>query len=98
MSFITNQIIKRKKIESINIYIYSYLINCKYFNNLNDDKYMAGTGIMAGICTSHPHPHTQLKKSGIPHTHTHTKSMQGFSVKTGTGSGNTHEDEFICHL
>ena len=44
------------------------------------------------------HPHTQLKKSGIPHTHTHTQSMRGFPVKTGTGSGNTHGDEFICHL
>ena len=46
----------------------------------------------------HTHPHTQLKKSGIPHTHTHTQSMRGFPVKTGTGSGNTHGDEFICHL
>jgi len=53
-----------------------------------------GTGIMAGICTSH----TQLKKSGISHTHTHTQSMRGFSVKTGTGSDNTHGDGFICHL
>jgi len=28
-----------------------YLINCEYFNNLNDDGDMTGTGIMAGICT-----------------------------------------------
>jgi len=42
----------------------------------------------------HTHPHTQLKKSEIPHT----QSMPGFPVKTGTGSGNTHGDEFICHL
>ena len=40
------------------IYIYierereSYLINYEYFNNLNGDRDMAGTGIMAGICTS----------------------------------------------
>jgi len=33
-----------------------------------------------------------------PHTHTHTQSMRGFPVKTGTDSGNTHGDEFICHL
>jgi len=32
--------------------IYGYLINCEYFNNLNDDEYMTGTGIMARICTS----------------------------------------------
>ena len=76
----------------------SYLINCKYFNNLNENGDMAGTGIMAGICTSHTHPHTQLKKSGIPHTHTHTQSMRGFPVKTGTSSGNTHGNGFICHL
>ena len=44
----------------------SYLINCKYFNNLNENGDMAETGIMAGICTSHTHPHTQLKKSGFP--------------------------------
>jgi len=59
---------------------------------------MAGTGIMAGICTSHTHHHTQLKKSGIPHIHTHTQLIRGFPVKTGTDSGNTHGDEFICHL
>ena len=27
----------------IYIYIYGYLINCEYFNNLNDDRDMAGT-------------------------------------------------------
>ena len=59
------------------------MINCEYFNNLNDDG-------------PHNHPHTQLKKSEIPHTH--TQSMRGFSVKTGTGSGNTHGNGFICHL
>jgi len=35
---------------------------------------------------------------GIPHTHTYTQSMRGFPVKTETGSGNTHGNEFICHL
>jgi len=45
ISFMTNQIIRRnKKIEYI--YIYGYLINCEYFNNLNDDR------DMARICTS----------------------------------------------
>jgi len=39
MTFMTDQITKRnKKIESIYIYIYSYLINCEYFNNLNNEK------------------------------------------------------------
>ena len=60
ISFMTNQIIKRN-----NIYIYSYLINCEYFNNLNENVDMVGTGIMAGICPSPYHPHIQLKKSGI---------------------------------
>jgi len=32
--------------------IYDYLINCEYFNNLNGDEYMVGTGIVTGICTS----------------------------------------------
>jgi len=51
----TNQITRRKKNEKkkyIYIYIYRYLINCEYFNNLNDDGHIARTGIMVGICTS----------------------------------------------
>jgi len=54
MSFITNQIIKRNKKWKvyiyiyIYIYIYCYLINCEYFNNLNEDRDMAGRGIMMG--------------------------------------------------
>ena len=94
MSFMTNQIIRKSKKWKvyiyIYIYIYSYLKICEYFNNLNEDGDMAGTGIMAGICTS-PYP---IEKSGIPHT----QSIWGFPVKTGTGSGNTHGDGFICHL
>jgi len=48
MSFMTNQITRRNKKLNIYIYIYiyGYLINCEYFNNLNDDE------DMAGICTS----------------------------------------------
>jgi len=95
MSFMTNEIIKRKKIEKKNIYIYiyrSYLINCEYFNNLNENGDMGGR-ILWRV---YVHPHTQLKKSGIPHTH--TQSMRGFPVKTGTGSDNTHMDGFIYHL
>jgi len=62
----------------------SYLINCEYFYNLNEDEDMTETGIMVGICNVHPHTylHTQLKKSGILHTHTHPS--QEFPVKTGT--------------
>jgi len=59
---------------------------------------MTGTGIIAGICTSHNHPHTQLKKSEIPHTYTHTQSMREFPVKIGTSSDNIYGDEFIYHL
>jgi len=72
------------------------LINCEYFNNLNDNGDMAGRVLWRVYVHSHTHP--QLKKSGIPHTHIHTQSMRGFPVKTGTGSGNTHGDGFICHL
>ena len=37
------------------MYIYKLLINCEYFNNLNKNEDMAGTCIMAGICTP-PYP------------------------------------------
>ena len=96
MSFMTNEIIKRKKKEKkIYIYIYrNYLINCEYFNNLNENGDMVGTGIMAGICTSSyptekvgdsPYPYSYLVNAGIPR-------------QNGTGSDNIHGDEFICHL
>ena len=53
MSFMINQIIRRNKNNIyIYIYIYGYLINCEYLNNLNEDRDMAGTCIMAGICIS----------------------------------------------
>ena len=42
----------------------SYLINCEYFNNLNKNGDMAGTGIMAGICTS-PYPYPYPVNAGI---------------------------------
>jgi len=35
----------------IYIYIFGYLINCEYFNNLNENRDMAGMSIMAEICT-----------------------------------------------
>jgi len=52
-----------------------YLINCEYFNNLNENEDMAGTGIMAGICTSlyptekvgdSPYPYPYPVNAGIP--------------------------------
>ena len=72
MSFMTNQIIKRNKKYKvyiyIYIYIYSYLINYEYFNNLNRDEDMAGTGIMAGICTSpYPSPYPIEKVGDSPY-------------------------------
>jgi len=61
--FHTNQIIRRNKKYKvcvyIYIYIYSYLINYEDFNNLNGNGNMAGTGIIAGICTS-PYPMAEL--------------------------------------
>jgi len=68
------------------------LINCEYFNNLNENEDMAGTGIMADICTSpYPSPYPTEKVGDFPYPYP-------YPVKTGTGSGNTHEDGFICHL
>jgi len=107
MSFITNQIIKRnKKIESIYIYIiyiyniyiyiYGYLINCEYFNNLKEDEDMAGTSIMAGICTSHPH--TQLKKIGDSSYPYPYPVNVGISHQNGDGFGQYPRNGFICHL
>ena len=47
MSFMTNQIIRRNKKQKV--YIQDYLINYEYFNNLNEDRDMAGMGIIADI-------------------------------------------------
>ena len=53
------------------IYIYKgYLINYEYFNNLNGDEDMAGTSIMAGICTSpylSPYPIEKVGDSPYPY-------------------------------
>ena len=49
-----------------------YLINCEYFNNLNGDKDMAGTGIIAGICTSpylSPYPIEKIGDSPYPYSY-----------------------------
>ena len=75
-----------------------YLINCEYFNNLNENGDMAGTGIMAGICTSpYPSPYPTEKVGDSPYPYPYPVN-EGFPVKTGTGSDNTHGDGFICHL
>jgi len=96
MSFMTNEIIKRKK-KYIYIYIYkSYLINCEYFNNLNENGDMARTDIMAGICTSpysSPYPTEKVGNSPYPYP-----VNAEIPVKTRTGSGNNQRDGFICHL
>ena len=46
--------------------IWGYLINCEYFNNLNENGDMAMTGIMAGICTS-PYPIEKVGDSPYPY-------------------------------
>ena len=64
----------------IYIYIYINLINWEYFNNLNGDGDIAGTSIMAGICTylypfpypiekfgDSPYPYLYLVNARIPH-------------------------------
>ena len=44
------------------------MINCEYFNNLNENGDMAGTGIMAGICTSpYPSPYPTEKVGDSPY-------------------------------
>jgi len=51
----TNQIIRRnKEYKYIYIYIYNYLINRKYFNNLNMNGNMTGTSFI----TDYTHPRT----------------------------------------
>ena len=84
-----------KKLEEIKnniyIYIYGYLINCEYFNNLNANGYY-GRDMYIPI----PIPIPNWKSWGFPHTH--SQSMRGFPVKTGTSSDNTHGSGFICHL
>jgi len=56
------------------IYIYIYMINCEYFNNLNEDRDMAGTSIMAGICAS-PYPIEKVGESPYSYPYPHYKKM-----------------------
>jgi len=81
----------------------NYLIDYKYFNNLNEDEdgdeyYGACIGIgTRQICTYSSSFSYPIEKIGYYITYIHTQSMQKLSVKTGTSSKNTHGDEFICH-
>jgi len=44
------------------------LINCEYFNNLNENEDMAGTCIMTGICTfPYPSPYPTEKVGDSPY-------------------------------
>ena len=48
------------------------MINCEYFNNLNENEDMAGTSIMAGICTSpysSPYPTEKVGDSPYPYSY-----------------------------
>jgi len=53
---------------------------------------MAGTGIMAGICTSpYPSPYPTEKVGDSPYPYPYPYPVNaGIPVKTGTGSDNTH--------
>ena len=101
MSFMTNEIIKRNKKYKKKIYIYiyrGYLINCEYFNNLNENGDMAGTGIMAGICTSpYPFSYPTEKVGDSPYPYPYPVNAR-ILRQNGTDSDNTHGDGFICHL
>jgi len=50
------------------------MINCEYFNNLNEDRDMAGTSIMAGICAS-PYPIEKVGESPYSYPYPHYKKM-----------------------
>ena len=68
------------------------MINCEYFNNLNENGNMAGTSIMTGICTSpYPSPYPTEKVGDSPYPYPYPVNA-GILVKTGTGSDNTHGD------
>jgi len=57
---------------------------------------MAGTSIMARICTSpspSPYPIEKIGDSPYPYP-----VNVGIPRQNGTDSGNTHGDGFICHL
>ena len=68
--FHTNQIIRRNKkykvCVCVCVCVYIQLINYEDFNNLNGNGDMAGTGIMAGICTS-PYPIEKVRNFPYPY-------------------------------
>ena len=65
----------------------SYLINCEYFNNLNKNGDMAGTGIMAGICTSpYPSPYPTEKVGDSPYPYPYPVNA-GIPPQNGDGFG-----------
>jgi len=64
-----------------------YLINCEYFDNLNENEDMAGTGIMAGICTSpysSPYPTEKVGDSPYPYPY---PVNAGIPRQNGNGFG-----------
>ena len=64
-----------------------YLINCEYFDNLNENEDMAGTGIMAGICTSsYPSPYPTEKVGDSPYPYPYTVNA-GIPCQNGDGFG-----------
>ena len=63
------------------------MINCECFNNLNENGDMAGTGIMAGICTSpysSPYPTEKVEDSPYPYPY---PVNAGISRQNGDGFG-----------
>jgi len=59
---------------------------------------MAGTCIMAGICTfPYPSPYPTEHVGDFPYPYVYPVNA-GILRQNGTGSDNTHEDKFICHL
>ena len=65
----------------------SYLINCEYFNNLNENGDMAGTSIMAGICTSpYPSSYPTEKVGNSPYPYPYPVNS-GISRQNGDGFG-----------
>jgi len=70
--------------------VWGYLINCEYFNNLNENGDMAGTCIMAGIYTSpYPSPYPIEKVGDSPYP---------YPCPVNAGIPRQNGDGFICHL
>jgi len=71
-----------------------YLINHKYFNNLNEDENMVGIGIRVGIYTS-SYPIEKIEDSSYSYPYTVNADI---FYQNKNEFGQYPQSEFICHL